>query len=331
MRIRLTVLTTLMTLSLAACGQKFDFSQAGTDGTTDDSSGGGLLDYLGGTGNSAGDTSKPFGNGVVQMDWGLDSGKLYESGIGASKLTTFYEGFGHTYCFENTKHLHNCQVAKGTVRDVIGSEPVAIQGFQLNFAKQSHNRNGNAYKSYAIEGGWVATAELRFDTASGKMVLGNANVQKIYAGGCDLSDKSGFTAGYFDPTRILTGLYLADEYAVNSAAYTDAHLKAGRVSYSGLVPNPQTNQIYSWKFEAADKASTTDFGVNNFTDTDTSTTAKVSGFFGATSSSPIPRWDSHVIIGFCIKGYKVEQNDYKRPLLHYMVARTHQPKMVFKR
>lgn len=328
---------------LGACGQKFDFSQPAST-PVDENTDGGLLDYIGGNpgGSSGTEVTRPFGNGTVQMDWGLDNGKVFQSGLGASKLTTFLEDYGHTYCFENTRHLHQCQAAKTSIRDVIDSEPVAIQGFQFNFSKQSHNRNED-YQSIVIEGGWVATAELRFDTATGRMVLGNANVQKVHEGTCDLADtSSGFTVGYFDPTRVLTGLYLADEYVVSHAAYTDAHIKAARVWYSGLVPDPRVatansspntcNSVFCWKFEAPDKATTSDFGAATFQDSSTSVTSKLSGYFGTTAQSAVPRWDSHVVIGFCLKGHKIEKtSNFKRPLLHYVVARTHQPRLVFKR
>lgn len=341
MSMRLLIVTSLAMVSLVGCGKKFDLSQAGVSSSSSSSADTGLLNYLGTTTstNTTTNVSKPFGTGMVQLDWGLEDGKLYQSGLGASKLTSFLEGYGQTYCFENTKYLHNCQVARTTIRDVVGSQPVAIQGMQFNFAKQSHN-NGQDYKSYAIQGGWVATAELRFDTASGKMVLGNASIENVYNGACDLSDQSGFTVGYFDPTRILTGIYLADEYAVNAAAYTDAYMQAARVWYSGLVPNPQVasasapagtcSGIFCWKFQAPNEATTSDIGVTSFLDTEgSSLTSKVSGYFGATKNSPFPRWDSHVIIGFCLNGYKVGQDDYKRPLVHYVIARTHQPKLVF--
>jgi hypothetical protein len=351
MSIRMIAIATVLAFTLVSCGKAIDpISQPGASGNNSD---GGLLDYLGASGNSAMTVAKPYGTGIVELEWGLDDGKLHQSGLGASKLTTFldYGGtLGRSFCFENTKHLHNCQVAKTETRNVVGSEPVAIQGFTLNFAKQSHNRHGADYLNYAIEGGWVATAELRFNTATGKMVLGNPGITQIYAGGCDLADTSGFTAGYFDRNRILTGLYMADEYAVTRSSYTDAFIHAAEVSYSAIVPNPKTASagsnsdsctgIFCWKFQTRpessnattpdNKAVKTAWGVKSFTETDT-ITSKASAYFGLTSSSPLPRWDSHVVIGFCIKGYKTEQNGTKRPLVHYSVARTHEPALVFKR
>ena len=348
MSIRMIAKTTLASMLLMACGAQMGTGQAGNDGSDDQ----GLLDLIGADTDS--DTvavSKPLGIGVVEMDWDLENGKLHQSGVGAAKLTTFldYGGtVGRSFCFENTKHLHNCQVARTETRDVVGAEPVAVQGFRLNFSKQSHNRHGADYASYAIEGGWVATAELRFNTATGKMVLGTPGITKIYDGACDLADTSGFTVGYLDQSRILTGLYLADEYAVTQASYTDAFIHSAQVSYSGLVPDPRTASssssdscqgVYCWKFQNRttststnpdNKAVTTDWGVKSFSETDT-LTAKASAYFGLTSASTLPRWDSRVVIGFCIKGYKTEANGHKRPLVHYSVARTHKPALVFKR
>ncbi len=354
MHIRMIAISSLTSLLLISCGQKVGTEQFATAAAENNGSDGGLLDFLGNSGTSLNSVSKPFGVGVVELDWGLDDGVLHQSGLGASKLTTFldYGGtIGRSFCFENTKHMHNCQVARAETRDVVGSEPVAIQGFRLNFAKQSHNRHGADYASYAIEGGWVATAELRFDTATGKMVLGTPGITKVYDGACDLADTSGFTTGYFNKDRILTGLYMADEYAVTPSTYTDAFMHAAQVSYSAIVPNPQTASsaaansdscvgIYCWKFQTRpmtstittpdNKAVNTDWGVKSFSTTD-SITSKASAYFGLNSQSAMPRWDSRVVIGFCIKGYKTEANGTKRPLVHYSVARTHQPALVFKR
>jgi len=290
--------------------------------------------------NSTSDSVSVTNNaGTVTMNWDLSEGKVYESGVGARKLTTFYEQYGHTYCFENTQYLHDCEVAPSDLRATISSEPVAIQGLQLNFAKSSGNRSED-YSNVVIEGAWVKTAEIGFSSVDGEIKLMNHSTKVIHgdsAEDCSLDDASGMTVGYYNGSRVLTGLYLADEYTVNEAAYYNSHMLSARVNVSGLVPDPRVAQqpgdsgVYSWKFVRSDAASKVDFGLKAFQEPRDSTnqTVAVSNYFGLTAADSINKWDSHVVVGYCIKGYKQFADGYKRPLIHYSVARTHAPKLVY--
>ncbi|HVJ65498.1 MAG TPA: hypothetical protein VM901_09610 [Bdellovibrionota bacterium] len=272
------------------------------------------------------------------IDWSVSNPELYSAGKGEATSSSF--GFSDTlFCFENSYLGANCRGATSSVKSVIGNDPVAIRGFMLNFYKNPYDNNSQAYAAngVVIQGAWVETAELSFDLSDGSLRLSNHEQTVVHAGACDLDDVNNtadqFTVGYREENRILTGLYLADEYDYENSIYTNAHIRGARVSYSAIEANPEAENenstcgAYCWTFlPNTDAGLSADFG-QGFVST-TSPTVLVSNYFGVTASTNIDNWQKRVITGFCLAGYKQYSGGAKRPLVHHMRVRTHQPVIV---
>ena len=272
------------------------------------------------------------------IDWSVSNPELYSAGKGEATNSSF--GFSDAlFCFENSYLGTNCRRATNSVTSVIGSDPVAIRGFMLNFYKTPYDNNSQAYATngVVIQGAWVETAELSFDLSDGSLRLTNHEQTVVHAGSCDLDDVNNtanqFTVGYREENRILTGLYLADEYDFENGIYTNGHIRGARVSYSAIEANPEaetsgsTCGAYCWTFLPNTAAAlSADFG-QGFVSA-TSSNVLVSNYFGVTASTNIDNWEKRVVTGFCLAGYKQYSGGTQRPLVHHMRVRTHQPAIV---
>ncbi len=286
----------------------------------------------------------------VRVEWNLEDPDLFASGLGEAVNSSFLEENGTSYCFENFDYGVSCRRStRFAVTSVIGEVPVAIRGFQLNFSKTSFDTQVDSqgdtqyidYLDVVISGAWVQTSELQFDISEGSMRLLNPVTTTVHAGACDISNvntqANGFTVGYLDSDRILTGLYFSDEYDLTGGSvHVDGHIRAARISYSGIVAAPEpegensTCGAFCWNFLPTDgNPVTNDIGPASFNDVENAIGSKGSKFFGVTASTPsVTNWNKRVITGFCINGYKQVSPGVQRPLLHHVKVRTHAPQLV---
>jgi hypothetical protein len=296
--------------------------------------------------------SSPGGGGIqppplsstAVIDWARADADLFGSGKGEFTSSTFMDNLGTgAYCFENDLRgfLDPCRRAHRTsVTNVVGNLPVAIRGFQLNFARHAFS-GGAEYESVVIDGAWVSTAELQFDISTGELRLVGHQQTSVHPGSCNIEDVNmdpgGFTVGYQSDDRILTALFLSDEYDFSAPNnYTSGNIKAARVHYSGIVASeepvsaPGSCGPYCWSFVPNDdNAVTTDFGVAAFSQTNT-VNVLTSNYFGVTSGTGVNNWNKRVVTGFCINGYKQKEDEDRRPLLHHVRVRTHEPRLLRK-
>lgn len=263
----------------------------------------------------------------ITVSWGDDD--HVDSGQAVTGMTmTEYEDTASTRevdfptCFDNNR---TCRRAADEVVSVIGNNPVAIQGFQLNFTNKNFS-SGGTWGSVNVTAASVTTAELRFDGNTGALALRNTTTRQLVSGAtCSLSSSN--AVGYASSTgseKILVGLKLYEEATKSTASntsYYNAHLTSGRVWHSGLYPDgSNTTFPLGFKFEPTDDAVTQDFGTTAFTTT-TSTGTKVSPVF--TASDSLSNYKSHVIIGYCLEGNKAGS----RPLVWFSRAFVRRPKL----
>jgi hypothetical protein len=207
------------------------------------------------------------------------------------------------FCFENN---NPCRRASSGVRAQVGNNPVVLQAFTLNLAKNTTQAN-------TIEGATVTTAELDFDS-SGNMVLGTP-VTKIVAGqGCDLSHKN--SVGVAASNSVLSSLYFLETGTWSSSlgVWQDARATSVRVWYSGILP-PETSAT-SYNFVPTGAAASIDFGLEAFTDLTPANGVDIVGRFGWVGTEPNlpPNSADHVIVGWCLNGTKTV-NGQPRPLV----------------
>jgi hypothetical protein len=278
----------------------------------------------------------------IAVDWGL--GAISTTGgfsqtDGYIDLTTGYMGF---LCFENN---NACVRASQDVRNVVGNDPVAIQGFALNLSAPTGT-------SVNIVAASVTTSELLFDVDSGRLLLGPQVTRNLIGSGCDLNAANSVGLAP-DPTgQIMTALYLMDEgtpknNSANSSfksenGYYNGYMTAARVWYSGLVPaSGSDGKPFHFAFVPQDAATVADFGKNG-----TFEERPVSGsglyyvpqvqsggsvsylhFEADANDASVSNPYNHVVVGFCINGTKTRGSE-TRPAFLGARVRTYAPQLV---
>lgn len=267
-------------------------------------------------------------SGQVVLDWGdfefERKGMLTQGTFGFTELIA--ENYWGLFCFENN---NPCKRAAGDIRQEIGNNPVAIQGFQLNMTEASGT-------SFELRAASVTTAEMQFNGSTGAMTFQNKHTRQMVTGQtCDLNAANavGMQAGVAGSERVLTGIYIYDQGILNTegTSYNQIHLSAGRVWYSGVKPAPslEPNLPFAFTFVPTAQAAEADFGKNSF-QTSSQTGTKVSPKFALdeeyASSQNIPRWENHVVIGYCIQAEKVAGN-VTSPGFLLSKSRSYRPKL----
>lgn len=265
-------------------------------------------------------------SGQVVLNWGdfefQRRGLLSQGTLGFTELIA--DNFWGLFCFENN---NPCRRASTEIRQEIGNNPVAIQGFQLNMAEPA----GTVFELNAAS---VTTAEILFSGSTGRLTLSGKHTRQLVTGQtCNIAGENavGLEVGTAGSERILTGLYLYDEGLLNveGNVYNQIHLTSGRVWYSGLKPTPslEPNLPFSFTFVPAAQAAEADFGKNSF-QTSSSTGNKVSPKFGLdeeyANSQGINRFENHVVIGYCIQAQK-RTGTVSRPAFLLSKSRTYTP------
>ena len=270
---------------------------------------------------------------LAVVTWDASEYEVISSGKGESTLSSFYGQNGAAYCLDNQPLSESC---KGTNvfegGDLLEDEPVVIRGFQLNFAKRSFDNNTD-HQAVMVSGAWVTTAEMEFDKGTGATRLFNVIKSTVHSGTCNLddvaSDASGRTVGYRNDSKLLTGLYVADEFDFTSPnIYTDGNIRAARVTFGWLLGSLVQEAActpFCWNFSPTSISdANADFGAASFTSSNT-TNVMVSNYFGVTASSGVTNWNKRVMTGFCLRGHKTLSNGTQRSILHHVRARINRP------
>jgi hypothetical protein len=265
----------------------------------------------------------------VSMDWGED--EFVESGL----ATTDYNMTGlavsgnegrASYCFENNNPCRRADV--GLRETSFGNNPVAIQGFRLNFKAAT-----SVYKSVTITSASVTTAEIKFFTGSGEVLLENPVTRDLVGSNCSLGDPN--SVGFASTDRVITGLYFFEEATASQTVvnqFTNGHIKAARVLYAGLIPFPKSSSdLFQFDFAPKDPPpEAAAFGLDGFASSD-SASVRVSPQFEAANDPSYKR----VLTGFCLNGTKVlatgtslPDGRTTRPILLYSGVRSYRPRLV---
>jgi hypothetical protein len=172
------------------------------------------------------------------------------------------------FCYENnTPSATRCQWASSDILAKVGQRPTIIQAFQLNVYTSGKRYNGtigspttgtsDANWTIELQGAWIKTAVLGFDSASGALTLTSGRTELIAGanpGACALSNVNavGHDTGH---AKVLTGIHLMDEAnpdptggnggaAVLNNFYVAGRLRAGKVWVAGMIPAPKSGDPY---------------------------------------------------------------------------------------
>jgi|GEM_PF-4441863 len=287
-------------------------------------------------------------SGFTQRAAGADSGGV--------SILPIYQSNGSpsnwNYCFENnTPEASRCQWASSDIQATIGLRPVAIQAFQLNvYTSGSHYKGTITNPSLgddlsqpiqtgvtwtvSLDAAWIKTAKLGFDSGSGALRLTSPHTEVLAGSGessCALSDQNavGYDTGN---TKVLTGIYFMDEAdpdptggnggtPVINNYYAGGRLKAGKVWYAGLYPDPLTDDPFRLKFLPETYGDSEGMAVFGMTQFSTSGAGVLPKFEDSSSDKAM-----RVITGVCIQGRKVS-GSYSRPLFLHSLLRFNKPEM----
>jgi hypothetical protein len=254
------------------------------------------------------------------------------------------------FCYENnTPSATRCQWASSDILAKVGQRPTIIQAFQLNVYTSGKRYNGtigspttgtsDANWTIELQGAWIKTAVLGFDSASGALTLTSGRTELIAGanpGACALSNVNavGHDTGH---AKVLTGIHLMDEAnpdptggnggaAVLNNFYVAGRLRAGKVWVAGMIPAPKSGDPYYVDFVPAEYGSTGSQAV--FGNQRSSFNAS-----GTVASGVLPLFEDksedkakRVITGVCIQGRKVS-GPYSRPLFLHALFRFNKPEM----
>jgi hypothetical protein len=280
---------------------------------------------------------------ALSLEWGdspEDGGELIATGLAQSKVEAI-DGARRAFCFDNLLYSdssQNCKRSSTAITSKVHNNPVAIQGFELNFSRLSG-------QSVVIKKANFTTALPVVNTETGLMEFQHRTTWdfETSSGGAihkDCDPSAANSVGYTSPEgaeKVLTGLQVFDTatYFTALGAYGSARLQAGRVWVSGFFPEPTTGGDFNFKMipsTVGTAGEQVDFGYYDFNPVNADGVT-VSPHFGL-KENPFKNsadatakalwegmWPYHVIVGFCIEGTKTGGSEGTRPLVLRSVSR----------